>query len=73
MVGRCRWGVKKCAIFKTQAAEAENLQVFVGIVKGDTELKSFHYMLKYNNLFVAPNLSGNLIALIGYFPLEGMP
>ena len=44
----------------------------IGIVKGDAELKLFHYMLKYNILFVAPNLSGNLIALMGYFPLEGM-
>ena len=73
MSGRCQWGVTKCATFKTQTAEAENLRVFVGIVKGDVELKLFHYMLKYNNLFVAPNLSGNLIALMGYFLLEGMP
>ena len=51
--------------------EAANLQVFVGMVKGDAELKIFHSMLKYNYLFVAPNLSGNMIAFMGDLPLEG--
>ena len=32
----------KCDTFKIQAAEAANLRVFVGIVKGDAELKIFH-------------------------------
>ena len=32
----------KCATFKLQAAEAENLWVFVVMVKGDAELKIFH-------------------------------
>ena len=63
----------KCATFKTQAVEAANLRVFVGMVKGDAELKIFHSMLKYNDLFVAPNLSGNLIAFRGDSPLEGRP
>ena len=29
--------------------EAENLWVFVGMVKGDAEIKIFHSMLKYND------------------------
>ena len=36
---------KKCVTIKTQALEAVNLQVFVGMVKGDAELKIFQYML----------------------------
>ena len=28
-------------------------------------------MLKYNNLFVAQNLSGNVIVFMGYLPLDG--
>ena len=48
-----RGELTKCAAFRTQAAEAANLQVFVGMVKGDAELKLFHSMLKYNDLFVA--------------------
>ena len=46
----------KCATLKTQAMEAANLREFVGMVKGDAELKLFHSMLKYNDLFVAPNI-----------------
>ena len=61
----------KCATFKTQAVKAENLRVFVGMVKGDAELKLFHSMLKYNDLFVATNLSGNVVALMGVCMLEG--
>ena len=64
---------KKRATFKIQAAEAENWRVFVGMVKGDAELKIFHSMLKYNNLFVAQNLSGNVIAFRGDHPLEVRP
>ena len=37
------------------------------------ELKLFQYMLKYNDLFVAPNISVNLIAFMGERPLEGSP
>ena len=43
------------------------------MVKGDAELKIFHSMLKYNDLFVAQNLSGNVITFMGGFPLEGRP
>ena len=63
----------KCATFKTQAVEAANFQVFVGMVKEDAELKQFHYMLKYNDLFVAQNISGNAIAFMGDRPIEGWP
>ena len=41
------------------------------MVKGDTELKIFHSVLKYNDLFVAQNLSVNVIAFMGDRPLEG--
>ena len=47
--------------------------VFFGMIRRDAELKLFHSMLKYNYLFVAPNLSGNVIAFMGYCPLEGRP
>ena len=60
----------ECAKFKIQVAEAANLRVFVGMVKGDAELKIFHYILKYNNFFVAQNLSGCVIAFMGDCPLE---
>ena len=43
------------------------------MVNGDAELKIFHSMLKYNNFFVAQNLSGNVIAFVGDCPLEGSP
>ena len=36
----------KCATFKMQTAEVENLRVFVGMVKRDMELKLFHYISK---------------------------
>ena len=38
--------------------------VFVGIVKGGAELKIFHYMLNYNDTFVAPNNYGNVIVFM---------
>ena len=60
----------KCATFKIQAVEAANLKVFFGMVKGDAELKIFHLMLKYNNLFVAQHLYGNVIAFMGDRPLD---
>ena len=53
--------------------EAANLRVFVWMVKGDAELKLFHSMLKYNGLFVAPNISSSVIAFIGNNPFEGRP
>ena len=43
------------------------------MVKGDAELKIFHSMLKYNDLFVAQNISGNVIAFMLDRPLEGRP
>ena len=63
----------KCATFKTQAVEASNLRVFWGMVKGDVELKLFHSMVKYNYLFVAPNLSSNFIAFVRDLPFKGRP
>ena len=45
----------------------------MGMVKGGAELKIFHSMLKYNNCFVAQNLSGNVIAFMGDRALEGRP
>ena len=66
-------GSIKCATFKIKAGEAANLRVFVGMVKGDAELKIFHSILEYNNFFVAQNISGNLIAFMGDCPLEGRP
>ena len=63
----------KCATFKIQAAEAENLRVFVGMVKGDAELKIFHSMLKSNGFFVAQHMSRNVIVFMGDRPLEGRP
>ena len=51
--------------------EAATLRVFVGIVKWEVELKIFHSMLKYNDFFVAQNLSGNVIAFMRDRPLEG--
>ena len=41
-----RGGLMKCASFKTQAVEAENLRVFVGMVKGYADFKLFHSILK---------------------------
>ena len=57
-------------MFKTKATAAANLWLFVDMVKGDAELKVFHSMVKYNNLFVSPNLSGNVIAFMRDHPLK---
>ena len=54
-------GSTNCATFKIQEMEAANLRVFVGMVKGYAELKVSHSTLKDNNLFVAQNISGNVI------------
>ena len=43
------------------------------MVKGDAELKIFCSTLKYNDFFVAQNISGNIIAFVGDRPLEGRP
>ena len=64
-------GSTKCARFKIQTVEAVNLRVFVGMVKGDAELKILYSMLKHNYLFVAQNLSGNVIAFMGDRALKG--
>ena len=66
-------GSTKCPRFKIKAVQGANLRVFVGMVKGDAELKIFLSMLKYNDSFVAQNLSGNVIAFMGDRPLEGRP
>ena len=47
------------------------MRVFVGMVKGDADIKISHSMLKYNYFFVARNISGNVIAFMGDCPLEG--
>ena len=41
--------------------------------EGGRGIKKFHFMLKYNDLFVAKNLSGNVITFMGDRPLEGRP
>ena len=63
----------KCAKFKIQAVEASNVRVFVGMVKGGAELKISCSMLKYNNLSVPQNISGNVIAFMGDRTLDGSP
>ena len=40
-------------MFKMQAVGAVNMRVFVGMVKGDAELKLLHSMVKHYDLFVA--------------------
>ena len=55
----------KAKYFTYQALELKNLKVFVGVVKGDTKLKVFHSMLKYNEIFATNNLSGIVIAFMG--------
>ena len=37
----------------------------MGTVKGDTELKISHSMIKYNDMFVTNNLSGSVIGFMG--------
>ena len=49
------------------------MRVFVGMVKGDAELKIFHSMLKYNNFFVAQHIYGNVMDFMGDRILEGRP
>ena len=53
--------------------ESHNLQIFVEIVRGDTELKVFHSMVKYNDIFVTNNISGSVIVFMGDRPLAGRP
>ena len=35
------------------------------MVKGGAELKKYHFMLKYKDLFVAQNISVDMIAFMG--------
>ena len=53
--------------------ESQNLQVFVGTVKGDNELKVFHSMVKYNYMFATNNISGSVIGFMEDSPLFGRP
>ena len=53
--------------------ELQNIQVFIGVVKGDNELKVFHSMVKFNEMFATNNLSGSVIGFIGDRPLTGSP
>ena len=68
-----RGSKKNARRLKYKRWKRQNLRVFVGMVKGDAELKTFHSMLKYNDLFVAQNLSGNIIVFLWDRPLEGRP
>ena len=43
------------------------------MVKGDTELKVFHSMVKYNDMFATTNLIGSVIGFIGGRTLYGSP
>ena len=45
----------------------------MGMVKEDAELKIFHSMFNKNDLFVAQNLSRNVIDFMGDRPLEVRP
>ena len=45
----------KAKYLRDQASESQNIQVFVGVVKGDTELKVFYSMVKYNDMFSTNN------------------
>ena len=58
---------------RVQALEAQNLQIFLGIVKGDTKVKLFQSMVKYNDMFSTNNLIGSVIGFIGDRPLAGRP
>ena len=46
MTGICWGGSTKCATFKIQAAEAENLRVFVGMVQGGRRVKNISLYVK---------------------------
>ena len=59
--------------FRAQALESQNMQVFVGMVKGDIEFKIFHSMIEYNDMFATNNLSGSVIGFWGDRPLAGSP
>ena len=43
------------------------------MVKGDTELKVFYSMVKYNDMFATTNLIGSVIGFMGYRNLSGRP
>ena len=54
----------KAKELKAQALESQNMQVFVGTVKGDNELKVFHSMVKYNYMSATNNISGSVIGFM---------
>ena len=49
------------------------MKILVGMVKGGIDLKLFHAMIKYNDIFVTNNLSGSVIGFMGDRPLTGRP
>ena len=53
--------------------ESKNLQVFVVMVKGDTKLKVFYSMVKYNDMFATNKLIGSVIFFMVYRPWAGSP
>ena len=63
----------KAKDFRSQTLESQNLQIFVEVVKGDTKLKVFYSMVKYNNMFSTNNIFGSVIGFMGDRPLEGSP
>ena len=64
---------EKAKDFRAQDLESQNLQVFVGMVKGDIELKVFHSMIKYNGMFANNNLIRSVIGFMGNGTLAGRP
>ena len=59
--------------FKTQAIETNSLRFFVATLVGETDLKLFHSLVKYNDMFVATSMSGHVVALLGDRELAGRP
>ena len=49
------------------------MKILVGMVKGGIDLKLFHAMIKYNDIFVTNNLSGSVIGFMEDRPLAGRP
>ena len=67
------WNNSKAKEFRAQALESQNLQFYVGMVRGCTKLKVFHFMVKYNDIFATTNISGSFIGFMGDIPLTGSP
>ena len=57
--------------FRAQALESQNQQVFIAVVKRNSKLKVFHYMVKYNDMFATNNISDIVIVFMGDRLLEG--